>query len=91
MVDKILKGTDIELDDQDEAVLTYLKRIRQSEVVAAFFVYAKVNIPSSYKELKKYVLNTKRTTLADLVDICGAEDYQTFAELEKFQKENQLI
>ena len=80
MVDKILKGTDIELDDQDEAVLTYLKRIRQSEVVAAFFVYAKVNIPSSYKELKKYVLNTKRTTLTELIDICGAEDYQTFAE-----------
>lgn len=80
MVDKILKGTDIELDDQDEAVLTFLKRVRQSDVVAAFFVYAKVNIPSSYKELKKYVLNTKRATLDELVEICGVEDYQTFAE-----------
>lgn len=80
MENLILEGTGIELDDEDEKVLDILKRLKNSEMFAAFYVYTKVKIASTYKELKKYLTSTRRVLAKDIIDICGS-DYDKFGTM----------
>lgn len=89
MEDLILEGTGIELDDEDEKALDTLKRLKNSEMFVAYYVYSKVNTGSTYKELKKYLTSTRRALQKEILDICGSEyeDFGTvFIELRSKQQ-----